>query len=102
MTARTTQQNKSLHKFCELLADALNDAGLDMRKTLKPEVEIPWNKDMVKEHIWRPIQEAVTGKHSTTEMNTLDPSQIYEIINRHMAEKHGISVPWPSEENNEQ
>ena len=46
---RTDKQNKSLHLYFVLLADALNDAGLDMRKTLKPGVEIPWNYKTVKD-----------------------------------------------------
>jgi hypothetical protein len=95
---RTNKQNNALHKFCELLAIALNDAGLDMKKTLKPDADIPWTKELVKEYIWKPVQKAAIGKKSTTEMSTLDPSQVYEIINRHMSEKHGISVPFPSEE----
>lgn len=96
---RTLQQNKALWKYCELLAEALNGAGLDMKKTLKPEVAIPWNKDSVCEHLWRPVQEAMTGKKSTTELNTVDPSEIYEVLNRHLSERFGLYIPWPSEEN---
>ena len=95
---RTLQQNKALHKFCELLADALNDAGYVMKKTLKPGVDIPWTKDMIKEYIWRPVMKAMEGVESTTEMNTVDPSEIYEVVNRHMAEKFGVHVSWPSNE----
>lgn len=94
---RTLTQNNCIHLYCQQMADALNAAGLDMRKTLKPEIEIPWTKESVKEHIWRPIQEVMTGKRSTTEINTVDPSEIYEVITRHMGEKHGIFVQWPHE-----
>jgi len=94
---RTIQQNKALHKYLELLSEALNDAGYDMKKTLKPGVDIPWNKDMAKEFLWRPIQEAMTGKHSTTELNTVDPSEIYLVLDRHISEKFGIHIEWPSE-----
>mgnify|MGYP003406681413 CR=1 FL=1 len=94
---RTPLQNKSLHLFCQQLADALNGAGYDMKKTLKPGVDIPWTKESIKEHIWRPVQEAMTGKRSTTEMNTVDPSEVYEVINRHMGEKFGVHVEWPHE-----
>lgn len=52
---RTYLQNRSLHLFFTELANALNEAGLDMRKTLNPDVEIPWNSQSVKEHLWRPI-----------------------------------------------
>lgn len=95
---RTLSQNAALHLYCRRLAEALNDAGYDMQKTLKPGVSIPWNENLVKELIWRPVQEAMTDKHSTTELNTKDPSEIYEVLNRHMSEKFGISVSWPSED----
>ena len=95
---RTPPQNNALHLYCELLAQALNDAGFDMKRTLKHDVEIPWNKDMVKEHIWKPVQESMTGKKSTTEMNTVDPSEIYEVVSRYLGQRTGVYVPWPSNE----
>jgi len=95
---RTGQQNKALHKYCAMLAEALNEAGLDARKTLKPEVDIPWSGEMVKNMLWRPIQEAMTGKESTTELNTVEPSEIYDVLSRHIASKFGINVEWPSDE----
>ena len=81
-----------------MLAEALNDAGLDARKTLKPEIEIPWTPEMIKDLLWRPIQEVMTGKHSTTELNTVDPSEIYQVLDRHLGEKFGLHVPFPSHE----
>jgi len=57
---RTLKQNKSLHKFCELLADELNAAGLDMKTVLKPSVDIPWSKTSVKEFLCH----ATEGKHN--------------------------------------
>lgn len=96
---RSKLQNNSLHLFCELLATELNDAGLDMRVVLKPEVDIPWTKTTIKEHIWKPIQQALTLKESTTEMNTTEPRKVHEIITRHLGEKFGVEVPaFPSEE----
>lgn len=98
MKPRTPTQNKALHKFFELLADSLNDAGWNVQKTLRHDVEIPWNPTLVKELIWRPVQEAMTEKHSTTELDRMEPSQIYEVLNLHLGEKLGIHVPFPSEE----
>lgn len=95
---RTSPQNRSLHLYFDMLAEKLNESGLDMRKTLKPGIEIPWTRESVKNHLWRPIQEAMTGKHSTTELDTVDPSAIYEVLNRHLSEKFGVSVEWPSDE----
>lgn len=93
---RTIQQNKAMHKYFELLAKALNDAGYDMKKTLKQEVEIPWTKEMVKEHLWRPIQEIMLAKHSTTEMDTKGPSEIYAVLDRHLSSKTGVHVEFPT------
>lgn len=92
---RTIQQNKALHTFYQQLADELNQAGLDMKKFLKPEVDIPWNKDTVKEFIWKPVQDAQLRKGSTTELTTKEVTEIYETLNRFLGEKHHIHVPFP-------
>ena len=94
---RTLRQNNALQKYCELLADAFNDAGMDMRAVLREDVEIPWSKDTVREHIWRPIMLAMTRKESTTNLTREEVTQIYETINRHTAAKFGLSVEFPSE-----
>lgn len=93
---RTKQQNKSLHVLFKLLSDELNNAGLDMRKTLKPGVEIPWGPVAVKEFLWRPIMEAQLGKHSTTELTTVELDEVFDTINKHLGERFGLHVPFPS------
>lgn len=97
---RTLQQNKAMHKYFSLLAEALNDAGLDMKKTLKPEIDIPWTTQTVKDFLWRPVQQLFLEKSSTTELTTIDPTKIHDILNRHLSEKFGISVEFPSYCNN--
>lgn len=67
-----------------------------MRKTLKPGVEIPWTGDSVKEFLWRPIQEAQLNKKSTTELTTKEIDAVFDTITRHIGEKFGIYVPFPS------
>jgi len=93
---RTDKQNRSLHLLFKLLAEELNQSGLDMRKTLKPGVEIPWSGDSVKEFLWRPIQEAQLNKKSTTELTTKEIDAVFDTITRHIGEKFGIYVPFPS------
>lgn len=95
---RTTQQNRALHKYFELLAETLNDAGLDMRAVLKPEVEIPWSKMTIKEFLWKPVLKVYLGKRSTADMTTKELDEVYDIVNRHLA-KHGVHIPFPSIEN---
>lgn len=93
---RTTQQNRALHKYFELLADTLNNAGLDVRAVLKPSVDIPWSKTMVKELLWKPVQKIYLDKKSTTQLNTEDVNEIYRILDRHLADKFGVLVDFPS------
>ena len=95
---RTLQQNKALHKYFELLAQELNAAGYDMRRTLKPGVDIPWTSDLVKQYLWKGIQEAMLGKESTTELTSAEIDKVYETLNRPLAETTGVHVPFPSEE----
>lgn len=96
---RTLTQNAALHKYCEMLASALNDAGYDMKRTIKQDVDIPWNQASAKQFLWRPIQKAVTGLDSTTKPEASQYSAIYEVLNRHMSQKFGVSVSWPQREN---
>ena len=94
---RTSAQNRALHLYLTQLADALNEAGLEMRVVLKPEVEIPWNCMSAKEHLWKPVLKAMQNKDSTTEMTTVDPTEIKRVIDRHLAERFGfVSPDWPS------
>lgn len=97
---RTAQQNRALHLFFQLLADELNEAGLDMRKVLKPGIDIPWTKTSIKEFLWRPVQEAALGKKSTRQLlKQRDIDLIYDTLTRHLSQIFGISVPFPSIEN---
>jgi hypothetical protein len=92
---RTLQQNKALHKYLAELSEALNDAGLDMKAVLKPNISIPWTPEMTKEHIWKPVQNIMLDKDSTTELSTTDIDAIYQVISRHLAEKFGVAVAFP-------
>jgi hypothetical protein len=93
---RTKQQNKALHVLFRLLAETLNENGLDMRKTLKPEVDIPWSPASAKEYLWRPIQKAQLNKKSTTELTTKEIDEVFDTINKHIGEKFSIHIPFPS------
>ena len=86
---RTIKQNRALHLWFEFLAAALNDAGLDQRTVLKPEVEIPWTPEAVKEQLWRPIQVAMLQKKSTTDLETPEVSKVKEVLVRHLVKSFG-------------
>jgi len=96
-TPRTMIQNRALHLWFELVAEMLNESGLDMKKVLKPDVDIPWTKQTVKEYLWRPLQEVMLLKHSTTELTTKDLDKVVEVLNRHLGDKLKVETPpFPS------
>ena len=92
---RTLTQNRALHLHFQMIADTLNESGMDMRAVLKPEVDIPWNKDSVKTFLWKPIMKLQLGKKSTTEMTSGDIDKVFDTLNRHLSQ-FGISEPFPS------
>lgn len=98
MTQRTNQQRKAVEVYCRELAKALNEAGLDQREVfsrMKEGAEIPWSQDTVKENIWKQIQSAMLMKDSTTDLETVEVSQVYEVVNRFTASRLGVSVRFP-------
>jgi len=80
----------------DILAEELNDSGYDMRRTLKESIDIPWSTTSVKEYLWRPVQKAQVGKESTTELTTKEIDAVFDTINRHLGQKFGISIQFPS------
>jgi len=93
---RTIKQNSSLHVYCKLLSKALNDSGQPLIINITDkEVEIDWTAQLVKDCIWRVIQQAITKKASSTKLTTKETMSIYEHVNRFTASKKGISIDWP-------
>lgn len=93
---RSPRQNRALHKWLTMLADALNLAGLDQRKVLKPEVEIPWTSEATKKKLWSPIQEAMFETESTARMTKLQVGEVEKVLSRHLAQKFSFESPeWP-------
>ena len=97
MTQRTTTQNAALHKYFELLAKELNDAGYDVGATIK--VPVDFTKDTVKEYMAHPIIHALwPDKEHTSELDTIEINELYEQLNRLTSEKFGIGIQFPSYE----
>lgn len=85
--------------YAKLCSKELNNAGYTVQLVLKEKVDVDWTPDLFFEIIWRNAQIAITGKKSSTELSKLEEIDlIYEHVNRHLGEKFGIHVPFPSEE----
>lgn len=99
---RTELQNRSLHLYYTMLANAFNEAGLTVMVVLKSLFKSPnfaWSAHLIKERIWRDVQEQTVGSTSTTKLETVAVSMIYESINRATSEKLGVSIPFPDRYN---
>lgn len=98
---RTIKQNDSLHLYFRKLARVLAEAGLDIREVLMPAIYVPPTEKNVKEALWKPIQEAMYGKNSTTELLRQEEiDKIVDAITKHLAEHCLITAPlFPNKEN---
>lgn len=93
---RTAKQSRALHVLFQLLANELNDNGLDMKRTLKEHIDIPWSGASVKEWLWKPVQKAQLNKDSTTKLTTVEIDQVFDTLVKHLGEQFGISINFPS------
>jgi len=93
---RTETQNSALHLYFSHLSDELNNAGYTVQLVLKEKMDLDFTPSSVKELLWRPAQQAILGKKSTTELSKFeDIDLVYDHLNRHISEKFKIHVAWP-------
>ena len=60
---------------------------------------VPWTQESVKNHLWKPVQEAMFNDDSTAEMDTAAYNVVRETLTRHAATKLGVTLaPWPQKE----
>lgn len=99
---RTEQQNKACHLYFRMVAEAFQDKGIDMEMLIKAKpLPMTVTEVMVKESIWKPILKAMENRDSTTEMEKIEVSEIYDQMNRWLINTFDIYVPFPSEETQE-
>lgn len=95
----SVKQRGALHVWCQMLADTLNDAGMyriRVSPITKQGIEIPWTMYAVKEDIYKPVLEVQTGKKSTEDQSSVNPSDVCIVISKHFADTGLICPPWPS------
>lgn len=99
---RTVIQNASLHKYLDLLASALNDAGYDIKKVLesmRKGFSVSCTKENLKETVWRPMQIAMFDIESTTKIDTKQISDVYRNVDAFTSKALKVSIPWPDRHN---
>lgn len=94
---RTLSQNAALHLYLTRLAEAMDEAGMDMKQVIH--LPIRPTQENVKETMWKPVMNALYPEiKSTTELSTAQMVEVFENFNRAIGERLQIHVEWPSEE----
>ena len=103
---RTTQQNKGIHLWCSMIADAYNEKGLTINVVLTKfkNMELYWSKESVKEIIIKTAMKRMLFKGSTTQLlkNGSEIERLIDVITKFNAQMGIEYIPFPSEENVEE
>ncbi len=99
LDTRTGRQNSALHLWLTMIANALNAAGLDIKKVIIASID--WRMETVKELMWRRIQKTITTKESSANLTKEEFAETQETLSRVLGERYGIYVPFPSIEEKE-
>lgn len=96
---RTTRQNSALHLLFTIISSQLNEMGMEFQYFgLKGQVlSVRHSPNLVKEHVWKPIQRALFDIESTTKINTEQINEIVDVLAKYFGEK-GIVIQFPSRE----
>jgi len=95
---RSSLQNRSLHKYFDLIAKSLNEAGYYYSRpsVMTGEIiEVPFNEEIIKESLWREIQMTLFNIKSTTKLTSRMINEIIDVITNWLAAK-GIQVDFPN------
>ena len=80
---RSIKQNSAIHLYFTQLAEALNNAGYSVTKVMKHDAEIPWSPNLVKELLWRQVQEIMTDIESVLRYQL--PLPLHLLLLKHVA-----------------
>lgn len=96
---RSSLQNRSLHKFFVVIADELNELGMEFQYFgLKGEVlSTRYTTNIVKNHFWRQIQKTLFNIESTKDINTKQINDITDVIVKFFGDK-GVYIEFPNRE----
>jgi hypothetical protein len=95
-TSSTEAQKAALWRWCELIAETLNNSGLDMRVVLDKSVPMDWDKQTVMNKMIREVLMAKTGSPSTKAIKKDVLEDVIQTLNRYIATKGVALPPFPS------
>ena len=95
---RTWRQNNTLHLLFRQMAKALNDAGFEIPHPFKPDLEIPYSEESVKELLYKPIITMYFKVGRSTDLDTEQLSESMTILVDAVNRNTGVYVPIPTGE----
>ena len=95
---RTWRQNNTLHLLFRRMAEALNDAGFEIAHPFKPDLEIPYSEESVKELLYKPIITMYFKVDRSTELDTEQLSESMTILVDAVNRNTGVYVHIPTGE----
>ena len=100
---RSSQENRALHVLFQNIAYELNRLGLEFtfRGIKGMDIQTTYSPEIVKQFLWKPLQDALLKKSSTTQLTHNDIGLIFEILGKWFAE-NGIEISFPSMESLQQ
>ena len=97
MNNYTDQQRKALHTWCRMCEKALNQCGMFRCSVLDYKKQYRWSEGDFKYYVYKPFLKLFTGKMSTEEQSSVDPSDVYLALSGHFQQEHSVQLPeWPS------
>lgn len=91
---RSEMQNAALHAMFRRLAEALNDAGYDMRSDQIIKKDLPWTDHSIKEFLFKPMIAQLYNVKSTTKLTSAQLGESVEALFRAIASRTGVTVPF--------
>ena len=95
---RTWRQNNTLHLLFRRMAEALNDAGFEIAHPFKPDLEIPYSEESVKELLYKPIITMYFKVDRSTDLDTEQLSESMTILVDAVNRNTGVYVHIPTGE----
>ncbi len=102
-TKLTKEHWAAQHKWFDMIAHELNDAGLTLKPFMEQvdyKMDIPWTGTMIKQILYKPILETQTGKETTKEMTPFQAKNVNMALEWWLSTHTGVQVDFPSEESN--
>jgi hypothetical protein len=95
---RTFRQNNALHLLFRNMAKGLNDAGFEIPHPFKPDLEIPYSEESVKELLYKPIITSYFKVNRSSELDSEQLSESMSILVDAVCRNTGVNIDIPSQE----